>query len=277
MAINHRINSGLWPTNDPLAGLVTNGLVFGYDPGIAGSLNNIVPNPADGQAQATYNMSLVQYCEIRGVAGRKSAGEYLRINGNSHNNEGQNTTGAGGYAAGGTLTSFITSLPSAGANWTMAFVNYCPPIISGNSYPVLLSTGTSWSGFAPGINILQTEDAGLLVNCSLNSPSWGGVTTKGPGVGRWNFQAVSLKDGSASFAYANGVQMEVVGSATTTFTPNMSGNGSSSATTFRLGTVSNSAWSTCGSRIGQVFAWNRALSKDELDQCFNAVRRRWGI
>lgn len=280
MSINHRINNGTWPSSDPLpGGLVRNGLVCAYDPGVYKDMRNLCANPADGSAASTYDMTLGPYSEIRGTAGRKSAGDYFRITGGSVSVEGRTTNASynqAGYAyMPASPTPFVNSMHQTTANWTVAFVAYLPADLQ--ETPPVFSTGTSWGTGTPGLYILHEGGAGLRVGTSVSGGTFNDTHWKGPGQVRWNFQAASLQGNVSLITYANGVLMEQLSSSSTSYVPNMTGNGTASATQMRLGSVSNAYWSVCGHRIGQFFIWNRPLSKAELDQCFEAVRRRWGI
>jgi hypothetical protein len=280
MSVFGRISSGEWPSVGNLpAGLVQNGLVCAYDPGVFGDLRNLCVTPADGSSASTYDLTVGPFSAVFGTAGRKSASEYFRIAGGSTSTEGANTNNSynnAGYAYMATSpTTFLNSLHKPGANWTSAFVSYVPPTFTDT--PPVFSTGTSWGGTAAGVYVLAEADSGLRVGCPVSSGTFTDSHWKGPGQAKWNFQAVALSANVSLMTYANGALMELAGSNATSMTPNMTGNGADNSTQLRLGSVSNQYWSTCGFRIGQFFMWNRALSKVELDQCFEAVRRRWGI
>lgn len=253
MRISDMVRSGLWPTVDPLAGVTVGGLVAAWDAS-NGNFNNLLASPADGAAQSAYNLT-ASGLTFNGVAGRKSAGEYA-------------VTAGSGYAALAANTTFTAALHNAGARFTLACV-----FSKSGTGGTLFSTGNGSGGSYTGIHFYvdnQGPDLQFFCNngavAALNYRA-GFVAT----AGFYHFAAVTVDDVAGQKAmYHNGVYS---GSAGAYVGP----AGGVPQGALRLGADIGATYLPAGSRIGQALIWNRALVKDELDQTFASVRRRWGI
>jgi hypothetical protein len=266
--------------------IVKSGLVCYLDAGDINSCSgsgaqmwaNIVDTPADGAARAAYDFYLgngsnsTTLPTFIGVAGGKSANDYFYSDGN-------NLTDRSGdcFRLAGSNTTFINSLHKANATFTIEIMLYGPAtILSASTARMLLSTisdNAYYTGFDIGYNDTDYSFYFRVRNSNGTTPFYQNFSSKLK-FSAWNWITLSIDAQSGSHIGCFNGQVE-------TFTGTYSGPATADAyTTLRIGQDvdnSNRFGLVNGMRIAVVRIYNRALTKAELDQNFNAVRSRYGI
>ena len=178
---------------------------------------------------------------------------------------------------------WMQSMHQNGANWTALFIDYHSTTSGANQIWSMASYngGTSISGLAYLSNNTTSNTSSkqtLATNGDSSAPNDVELHGTNDAVvhGRWNFRAVSLVDGGASFFYINGAYDQSSGS--DTFTGTTTGSNPLSHA-FGLGRAGGpSDYLPNGSRMACVAVWTGgALSKANLDTIYADVAGRWGV
>ena len=250
-----------YPSTSFVTGIPMSGLVALWDAGIAAShpgtgtsLKNLVAAPADGSAQTAYDLT-TSGLTFNGTAGRRSPGDFLQSNGASRALVAANTV-------------FSNSLHKATAAFTLLC---CVQVPSVGAYETLCSTRPPLAN-SIGISVFIAPSGALEFGVNngsgyviLSTAPFGAITTGVP-----HFIALSFANGSGGRWCLDGASSTF---ATSYASPTASD--AAQALMFSAQDTSSANPLPAGSRVFSTALWNRALSKEELDQAFDALRGRW--
>ena len=250
------------PTPGYVAGIPQNGLVALWDAGLVAShpgagttWTNLVAAPADGSSASAYNLTSTG-TSFSGTAGRRSTTESLVFN-----------TATSSALLFPSQTSFLDSFHKDGAAFTFAGVFHFVNVSGAQQFLISFAGGG-------GVGIQFYLSSGTLV-FGLGRGGAGAVTIATSGTmltaGAKHFIALSLNENggaNASIFYANGAAHTFNGGYTSP---------SAAAATQVLTLSRNNAAETqaTGNTVAMSALWNRALSKTELDQAYDALRGRY--
>jgi len=240
--------------------------------GSGSTLVNLCTSPADGSAASAYNFTLGAGFTFTGVAGDLKRTTYLTHAGAASSDS---------IISVATNTTFIESLHKDNANWTAIVIwfkgnggnaNYGHLMSTGSYTP---SSGIGWyslngSNARYGLNVMKSVSGQVALNV---------VGTEYIDPSTYNFMSVSINEASASggFYYRNGKYDQTASSLI--FNPTYSSPSTSAAQyTLRFWNGGSSGGVTypmlSTDRFIAAMMFNRALSKAELDDIYNALSAR---
>lgn len=237
--------------------------------------SNNVAAPADGSAQIAYDFELTGDPAITNTGADDA---YWDLDGDDY------------FTLDSANTAFLSAMHKAGSEFTVEIWMQWAGTPSSNIAP-LFDSGSSdvgGSDLSKGIifldlgnNVVDSQTAGRMRlrikqdsggTSSFNVQSDAAIPS-----GAVQMCAVSFKAGNTSFLYRNGAYAQV--SATDTFTGTLSSPGTSDSTNrTRIGARGDGTFRVpTGTRVYLARIYNRALSKAELDQNWDATRGRYGL
>jgi hypothetical protein len=271
MSLNDLIREGYWPANSIPTLPVTSGLEFYLDASVAASVDvanqlwkNLVTSPASGAAQTDYDFQM----GANTTSGDSDEPLHVGTPMSGHPFAYWNMGGDDGFII-PSNTSFINSLHKDGATFTLIAV--ASLVLSGASSQRFLATSNGLSNRGIQFQIKSSQDSLQFVGTNGSSTTINTETDNPPTSGLTDMFGISVDENggaSGSFFYASGDYLVVGGS--NTFDGAYSSPSSSNATraAAHWGTSGAGGQARIGTRDSAFIAYNRALTKSEMDQLY---------
>ena len=135
------------------------------------------------------------------------------------------------------------------------------------------ASGGSYSNSTNGLWVEATNEIRTIIGSNVSSNPTGSTTsvtyTATPGV--W-YNAVAIGDGTYARLYINGIQV-----GTPALFSNITVTRTENTDPITIGTRNTESDPNMDGRVAAIYAYNRGLTAQEIQQNFNALRGRYGI
>lgn len=135
------------------------------------------------------------------------------------------------------------------------------------------ASGSSYSNSTNGLWVEATNEIRTIIGSNVSSNPAGSTTSvtysATPGV--W-YNAVAVGDGTYARLYINGIQV-----GTPALFSNITVTRTENTDPITIGTRSTGSDPNMDGRVAAIYAYNRGLTAQEIQQNFNALRGRFGI